>query len=127
MLILDDIGAAVEDKEWIRNSIFRLVNRRHENLLPTIYTSNVPIDKLKCGERVTSRIYEDSFQLSMPEISIRMKKADISKAESVVCMGISEFGEEHDKRLDVLVGLERAAFMAGANMVLDFIFGKERM
>lgn len=81
LLILDDIGAAVEDKEWIRNSIFRLINRRHENLLPTIYTSNVPIDKLKCGERVTSRIYEDSFQLSMPEISIRMKKADISKAE----------------------------------------------
>lgn len=51
----------------------------------------------------------------------------LCKAESVVCMGIGEFGEEHDKRLDVLVGLEHAAFMAGANMVLDFISGKERM
>lgn len=51
----------------------------------------------------------------------------LCKAESVVCMGISESSEEYDKRLDVLVGLENAAFVAGANMVLDFISGKERM
>lgn len=81
LLIVDDIGATTEDKDWISNAIFRLVNRRHENLLPTIYTSNVPIERLKCDDRITSRIYEDSVPVMMPEISIRKKKADKSRQE----------------------------------------------
>ena len=76
LLVVDDIGTTSDDKEWISNSIFRLVNRRHENLLPTIYTSNVPILELKCDERITSRIYEDAISIAMPEISIRREKAD---------------------------------------------------
>lgn len=76
LLIVDDIGATIEDKEWISNSIFRLVNRRYENILPTIYTSNVPIEKLKCGDRVVSRITEQSIALVMPEKSIRKEKAE---------------------------------------------------
>ena len=76
LLVVDDIGTTSDDKEWISNSIFRLVNRRHENLLPTIYTSNVPILALKCDERITSRIYEDAISIAMPEISIRREKAD---------------------------------------------------
>ena len=81
LLIVDDIGAVTEDKDWISNAIFRLVNRRHENLLPTIYTSNIPIDRLKCDDRITSRIYEDSIPVMMPEISIRKKKADKSRQD----------------------------------------------
>ncbi len=81
LLIVDDIGATTEDLAWISNAIFRLVNRRHENLLPTIYTSNVPIEELKCDERVKSRIYEDVIPVMMPEISVRKKKADDSRKE----------------------------------------------
>lgn len=81
LLIVDDIGATTEDKDWILNAIFRLVNKRHENLLPTIYTSNVSIESLKCGERAISRMYEDSIPIKMPEISIRRKKADESRQE----------------------------------------------
>lgn len=81
LLIVDDIGATTEDKEWISNAIFRLVNWRHENLLPTIYTSNVPIEKLKCDDRIVSRIYEDSVPVIMPEVSIRRKKADKYRSE----------------------------------------------
>ena len=40
LLIVDDIGATKEDKDWISDAIYRLVNRRYENMLPTIYTSN---------------------------------------------------------------------------------------
>lgn len=76
LLIVDDIGAQVEDKDWISSAIFRLVNRRYENLLPTIYTSNVSIEQLKCDSRAVSRIYEVSIKLVMPEKSIRKKKAD---------------------------------------------------
>ena len=81
LLIVDDIGATTEDKEWISNAIFRLVNWRHENLLPTIYTSNVPIEKLKTDDRIVSRIYEDSVPIIMPEVSIRRKKADKYRSE----------------------------------------------
>ena len=46
-----------------------------------------------------------------------------SKAEEVVCAGIDEKSEEYDKRLNALFTWEKAAFMAGAEMVLDFIGG----
>lgn len=81
LLIIDDIGADMEKREWISNSIFRLVNRRYEKILPTIYTSNVPIDELKCDDRAVSRIYELSFPIVMPEKSIRKKKADEKNRE----------------------------------------------
>lgn len=80
LLIVDDIGEQAEDKDWISSAIFRLVNRRYENLLPTIYTSNVPIEQLKCDPRAVSRIYEVSIKLVMPENSIRRKKADEQNA-----------------------------------------------
>lgn len=81
LLIIDDIGATVEDREWISNAIFRLVNRRYENNLPTIYTSNLAIEDLKCDERISDRIYETSTKVIMPEVSIRKKKADKRMAE----------------------------------------------
>lgn len=80
LLIADDIGAT-GDNDWISNAVFRLVNRRHENLLPTIYTSNVPIEDLKYDDRIISRIYEDSIPVMMPEISIRKMKADKYRQE----------------------------------------------
>lgn len=76
LLIVDDIGATKEDKDWISDAIYRLVNRRYENMLPTIYTSNVMIDNLKCDDRISSRIMETSTVLAMPEFSVRKKKAD---------------------------------------------------
>jgi len=77
---------------------------------------------------IREKIVQKLYEYMSTEDGVHDEVNDmLCKAESVVCMGISEFGEEHDKRLDVLVGLERAAFMAGANMVLDFISGKERM
>ena len=75
LLIIDDIGATKEDN-WISDVVYRLVNRRYEDMLPTIYTSNVMIDNLKCDDRISSRIMETSTVLAMPEFSVRKKKAD---------------------------------------------------
>lgn len=38
---------------------------------------------------------------------------------------LDEHSKQYDDMMDVLCDLERAAFFAGANMVLDFITGKE--
>lgn len=63
LLIIDDIGATKEDKDWISDAIYRLVNRRYENMLPTIYTSNDMIDNLKCDDRISSRTPFNHFNM----------------------------------------------------------------
>ena len=81
LLIVDDIGATTEDRGWIEDVIFRLVNYRYERHLSTIYTSNVPINELKCGDRSMERINATSFEVIIPEVNIRREKADQYKRD----------------------------------------------
>lgn len=80
LLIVDDIGTTTEDRGWIEDVIFRLVNYRYERHLSTIYTSNVPIDELKCGERAMERIHATSFEVIIPEVNIRREKTNQYKS-----------------------------------------------
>lgn len=75
LLVFDDIGAEPEKPEWIAQSVFRLVDWRDKNFLPTIYTSNCSMDELKGDERTVDRIVSHSVLLQMPEVGIRRKKA----------------------------------------------------
>lgn len=74
VLVLDDIGAQA-DKEWQRQELFRLINRRMELGNITIFTSNLPAEQLNVDERTKDRIIKCSVVLQMPEESIRRKKA----------------------------------------------------
>lgn len=76
LLILDDVGAQVENKEWITTALLRLVDRRYTNHCPTIYTSNVRMEDLKTDERIAERIYAVSVPVIMPEVNVRRKMAD---------------------------------------------------
>ena len=76
LLILDDVGAQVENKEWITTALFRLIDRRYTNHYPTIFTSNVRIEELKTDERIADRIYAVSAPIIMPEVSVRKQIAD---------------------------------------------------
>ncbi len=76
LLILDDVGAQVENKEWISTALFRLIDRRYTNHYPTIFTSNVRIDELKTDDRISDRIYAVSAPIIMPEVSVRKQIAD---------------------------------------------------
>ena len=82
-LAVDDIGAA-KNTEWVEEVNFRLVNRRYELALPTLFTSNLPaktrtipgkspndppvtvpgLDTV-LGERVISRLREMTRRVSM--------------------------------------------------------------
>jgi DNA replication protein DnaC len=77
-LILDDLGAAKES-EWTEEALFRLVDYRYREVLPTVFTSNLlpvapprrrgaaePSPSLPSvlGERVTSRITEMAVQVA---------------------------------------------------------------
>lgn len=76
LLILDDIGAQVENKEWITTALFRLVNWRYVNHYPTIFTSNVRMEDLKTDSRISDRIYAVSVPVIMPEVNVRRQIAD---------------------------------------------------
>lgn len=79
-LVIDDIGAQL-DKEWINTVFYRLVNDRYNNHKPTIYTSNLSIDQLKMDDRIIDRIDSTSFEIHLPEKSIRREKRQREKDE----------------------------------------------
>jgi len=76
LLIFDDIGAQGEGQEWIRDAIFRLIDWRYRTVLPTIYTSNLPIRGATKSDRTMSRIYETAIEVKLPEQSVREMLAD---------------------------------------------------
>ena len=70
LLVLDDIGVQMA-KEWIDTVLYRLVNGRYINRQPTIYTSNIPIERLKMDDRITDRIESTTFSVNLPEEPVR--------------------------------------------------------
>lgn len=76
LLILDDVGAQEENKDWITTALFRLVDRRYTNHCPTIFTSNVRMEDLKTDSRISDRIYSVSVPVIMPEVNVRRQIAD---------------------------------------------------
>jgi DNA replication protein DnaC len=59
LLFLDDIGAE-KPTEWVEEKIYLIVNKRYNDMLPTIFTSNLGINELsdRVGDRIASRIVE---------------------------------------------------------------------
>lgn len=80
VLVIDDIGVQMS-KEWVETVFYRLINDRYVNKKPTIYTSNIPIDRLKMDERITDRIESTTFIINLPEESIRRKERQQEKAK----------------------------------------------
>lgn len=87
ILILDDIGSQIE-KEWPQQELFNLINERTSEGI-TIFTSNVPPEKLNLENRTIDRIIKSSVVIQMPEESIRLKKAKDEQAmflKDIVCI-----------------------------------------
>ena len=66
-LLLDDLGAeGNQGTPWLQDSVYRIVNARHGHCLPTVYTSNLPLEPVKgkaglnqrWGQRTADRIKE---------------------------------------------------------------------
>jgi DNA replication protein DnaC len=70
LLVVDDFGVQMS-KEWIDTVLYSLVNDRYVNRLPTIYTSNIPVNRLKMDDRITDRIESTTYSVQLPEESIR--------------------------------------------------------
>lgn len=75
LLILDDIGAE-RVTDWVAETLYLIVNKRYNSVLPTIFTSNLPIGELgqKVGDRVASRIVEMCEIINLQGGDRRLKK-----------------------------------------------------
>lgn len=75
LLIFDDIGVQDEKQQWINEALFRLIDYRSREKLPTIFTSNLGMDQIQ-DERIADRIAAMSVPVKMPEKKIRRQLAD---------------------------------------------------
>jgi DNA replication protein DnaC len=57
LLILDDIGAE-KATPWVQERLYLIINKRYEDIWPTIFTSNCDMEVLsaRLGDRISSRI-----------------------------------------------------------------------
>lgn len=66
LLLLDELGAN-KGSDWADAITFRLVDRRYNRCLPTIYTTNIPINELKLalGDRINSRLAQTATKVKL--------------------------------------------------------------
>ena len=74
ILVLDDIGVQ-QGKEWYQQELFRIINKRMSEGNITIFTANMPPEKLNLEARTIDRIIKCSVTIQMPEEDIRVRKA----------------------------------------------------
>lgn len=76
LLILDDLGTE-NTTPWAREKLFQIVNHRYMERLPTVYTTNMDLDKL--DGRVRSRLCDTQLSqlVYIDAADYRMRNADI--------------------------------------------------
>ncbi len=74
VLILDDIGVE-EDKPWVKEIFYNILNGRMVSKKITIFTSNLAIEDLKHDERIKNRITKMAVPVFLPDESVRSKLA----------------------------------------------------
>ena len=74
LLVLDDLGAE-KPSEWAREKLYIIINRRYEDMLPTIITTNCTTAELidRVGQRIVSRIIEMTAPYKIEGIDYRMR------------------------------------------------------
>ena len=70
ILIIDDFGVE-QEKGWINEKFYSIINGRYIDKKITIFTSNSRLDDLHYDDRITNRIKERVLQIPFPEESVR--------------------------------------------------------
>ena len=71
VLVIDDFGTEQQEKPWINEKFYQIINSRYIDKKVTVITSNAALNALKYDERITNRIKEKVFQIPFPEESVR--------------------------------------------------------
>lgn len=72
LLIIDDIGAE-KASEWVRETLFVLINHRYEHRLSTVITTNCTLNQIaeRLGDRTASRLVEMCKMVSVDGVDYR--------------------------------------------------------
>lgn len=72
LLILDDMGAEQsKNTDWIQDRLYQIINHRHGEMLPTMFTSNLCLEDL--GQRIGARNAWRIREMTGPENIIEIK------------------------------------------------------
>lgn len=82
ILIIDDFGAE-QDKGWVDERFYSIINGRYVSEKITLFTSNMSVEDLKYDERIKNRIKERVLQIPFPEESVRDTLASNLKKELI--------------------------------------------
>ncbi len=76
LLVLDDLGAE-KPSDWVREQLYIIINRRYENMLPTIVTTNCSTQELveRVGQRTVSRLIAMTTPYKITAKDYRMRMA----------------------------------------------------
>lgn len=79
LLILDDIGSE-KPTEWVQERFYSLINKRYNEMRPTIFTSNLSTGELSAqlGQRIASRIIEMCHVVKIEGKDRRLEKKGTS-------------------------------------------------
>ena len=74
LLVLDDLGAE-KPTEWVQEQLFIIINKRYEEMLPTLITTNCNMAELidRIGRRTADRILEMTTPINIKAADYRMK------------------------------------------------------
>ena len=76
--------------------------------------------------KIRDELLQDMYEYMSMEKGVHDEVDEaLESAVTAVCGEVDETSSEYDRCMNALVELEHVAFKAGANMVLDFISGKE--
>jgi len=74
VLIIDDLGAE-KASDWVSETMFKIVDKRYREVLPTIITSNLELGEMseRLGDRISSRIAEMCEIIKLEGVDRRLK------------------------------------------------------
>lgn len=75
LLFLDDVGAE-KITDWVMETFYLIINKRYNDMLPIIFTSNYSIKELveRIGDRIASRIVETCDIIELKGVDRRLKR-----------------------------------------------------
>lgn len=94
LLILDEIGIGSESN-FVNRTLFELIDYRKTHRKITIFTSNLPVDRLQDvyqsdGGRIGRRVQEMTVQLDFPEENVTPRQTDAKTQEAFKILGLGE-------------------------------------
>ena len=74
VLVFDDLGAE-KMSDWARERLYLIINKKYEDLVPIIFTSNVDLEIIsaRLGDRVASRIKQMAKEMHQTGEDKRLK------------------------------------------------------